>query len=117
SVEDWSTESSASLTECHPRQFFFQSLPFGRVSRFCKPIHERKEALFLGFLGLKTSLDQIDEHAIGAHLPCLGQRPHTLGDTGRNRHALTNSPLHLSHVQHVTPLRTSLHHRSADHHR
>src|SRR5207244_3411642 len=82
--------SSASITECHPRKFFFQSLPFGSVSRFRKSLHEGKEALFLSFFGLKTGLDQIDEHTIGARLPRLGQRAHTLGDPGRNRHALPN---------------------------
>src|SRR5207244_8196756 len=90
SVEDWSTESSASITECHPRKFFFQSLPLGSVSRFRKSLHEGKEALLLSFFGLKTGLDQIDEHTIGARLPRLGQRAHTLGDPGRNRHALPN---------------------------
>src|SRR3989442_1975551 len=90
SVEDWSTESSASITECHPGKFFVQSLPLGSVSRFRKSLHEGKEALLLSFFGLKTGLDQIDEHTIGARLPRLGQRAHTLGDPGRNRHALPN---------------------------
>ncbi len=89
-MEVWSTESSASITEGHPRQFVFQTLPFGSVSRFRKSLHEGVETLLLGFFGLETGLDQIDEHTIGARLPRLGQRAHTLGDTGRNRHALTN---------------------------
>jgi len=73
-VEDWSTESSASITERHPREFFFQSLPFGSVSTFRKSLHEGKETLLLGFFGLKAGLDQIDEHTIGARLSRLGQR-------------------------------------------
>jgi magnesium chelatase family protein len=83
-VEDWSTESSASITECHPRKFFLQSLPLGRAPRFSETIHEQEEPRFLGFFGLKTGLDQIYEHAIGACLPRLGQSAHTPGDTGRN---------------------------------
>jgi len=71
-VEDRSTESSASITERHPREFFLQSLPLGRVSRFSKSIHEQKKLFLLGVFGLKPGLDQVYENAIGACLPCLG---------------------------------------------
>src|SRR5437588_7911315 len=105
SVEDRSTESSASITECHPRKVFLQSLPFGSVVRFRQSIHERKEPFLLALLRLKTGLNQIDKHAVGARLSRLGQRAHTPGDTSRNRHALTNRPLCFSHI-------TMLHHRA-----
>jgi len=111
-VEDWSTESSASVTECHPRKFFLQPLPLGRVSRLSKSIHEQKEPFLLGFFGLKTGFDQIYEHAIRACLPRLGQSAHTPSDTGRNGHALANRPFCFSHVRHITPLCTTLHHSS-----
>src|SRR5438552_3047253 len=64
SVEDWSTESSASITECHPREFFLQSLPLRRVPRFSESSHERKESLLLRFFGLKAGLYQIHEHTV-----------------------------------------------------
>src|SRR5438034_6947010 len=72
SVEDWSTESSASITERHPREFFLQSLPLGRVSRFSESIHEQKKLFLLGVFGLKPGLDQVHENPIGACLPRLG---------------------------------------------
>jgi hypothetical protein len=72
-VEDGSTESSASISEGYPREFFLQPLSLSRVPGLSKPIHERKEAFLLGFLGLKAGLDQIYEYAIGACLPSLGQ--------------------------------------------
>lgn len=112
SVEDWSTESSASLTECHPRKFFFKSLPFGRVRRFSQPIHECKEPFLLGVFRVKTGLDQIDEHAIGACLPRPGQRAHTPRNAGRNGHTLTNRSFCFSHVNYSTPWCTRLHHLS-----
>jgi hypothetical protein len=56
-VEDWSTESSASIAERHPRKFFFQSLPLGRVRRFSQSIHEQEEPFLLGFFGSKTGLE------------------------------------------------------------
>jgi hypothetical protein len=84
SVEDWSTESSASITERHPRKLFFQALPLGRIRGFCKPIHEQEEAFLLGFPRLKAGLDQIDEHPISAGPPGLGQSAHTPGDTVRD---------------------------------
>jgi len=71
-VEDRSTESSASITERHPRELFLQSLTLGRVARFSKSIHEQKKLLFLGVFGLKPGLDQVYENAIGACLPRLG---------------------------------------------
>ena len=49
SVEDWSTESSASVTKGHPRKFFFQSLPLGRVRGFSKSLHAQQETFLLGF--------------------------------------------------------------------
>jgi hypothetical protein len=81
-VEDGSTESSASISEGYPREFFLQPLPLSRVPGLSKPIHERKEAFLLGFLGLKAGLNQIDEYAIGACLPSLGQSAYTPGDLG-----------------------------------
>ena len=110
SVEGLSTGSSASVTECHSRELVFQSLAFGRVRGFSKALHERKEMFPFGFFRLKAGLDQIDEYAIGACLPRLGQSAHTLGDTCRNRHALTNRPSCFSHVatlHHCTPRCTS----------
>jgi len=70
-VEDRSTESSASLTECHPRKFFLQSFSLGGVRRLSQSIHEQKESLLLGVFRLQTRLEQIDEHAIGAGLSRL----------------------------------------------
>ena len=109
-MEDWSTESSASITECHPGKFFFQSLPLGRVRRFSQSVHQRKETFLLGFFGSKTDLDQIYEHAIGACLPRLGQRAHPPGDTGRNRYALPNRSFCFGHAAYITPLSTRMHH-------
>src|SRR3989304_5200765 len=109
-VEDGSTESSASITECHPREFFLQPLPLSRVPRSSKSTHERKETFLLGFLGLKAGLDQIYEYPIGACLPRLGQRAHTPGNTGGDRHALAYESFYFSHVGHATPFCTSAHH-------
>src|SRR2546430_8826934 len=81
-VEDRSTEFSASITECYPREFFLKLLPLSRVPGLSKSTHERKESFLLGFLGLKAGLDQIYEYAIGACPPGLGQGAHTLGNTG-----------------------------------
>jgi hypothetical protein len=74
--------SSASISEGYPREFFLQPLSLSRVPGLSKPIHERKEAFLLGFLGLKAGLNQIDEYAIGACLPSLGQSAYTPGNTG-----------------------------------
>src|SRR3989442_4300883 len=80
SVEDWPTESSASITECHPRKFLFQTLTFCSVSRFGKSFHDGKETLLLGFSRLKAGLDQINKHTIAARLSSLPLRAYTLGD-------------------------------------
>ena len=84
SVEGRSTESSPSITECHPRKFFLQALPLSRVARFGKSIYERKETVLLGFSRLQTDRDQVYEHAIRACLAALGQRAHTSSDACRH---------------------------------
>ena len=83
SVEDRSTESSALVTECHPRKFFLQALPLSRIPRFSKSIYQRKETVLLGFSRLQTDLDQIYEHVIRACLTALGQRAYSPSDTWR----------------------------------
>ena len=112
SVEDRSTESSASAAERHARQLFLQALPLGGVRRFGESTHEREEPFLLGLFGLQAGLDQVDEHTIGARFPCFGQRADTPGDTSRDRDALTDRPLCVSHrpsLHHDAPVCTSAH--------
>jgi hypothetical protein len=65
-VEDRSTGSSASAAERHTRQFLLQALPLGGIGSLGESSDEREEPLLLGVFGLQASLDQVDEHTIGA---------------------------------------------------
>jgi hypothetical protein len=96
-------KSSALLAEGHPRKFFLHPLPLGGIRRLSEPTHEQEEPFLLGFFGLQTGLDQIDKHPIGTCLPRFGQGTHAPGNPSRNRDALTNGSLWLSHGSYVTP--------------
>src|SRR5207302_1418300 len=62
SVEDRSTESSASITEGHPRKLFLQSSPLACVRSLSEPTGEQEESFFLSISGLQAGLDQVYEH-------------------------------------------------------
>src|SRR5438094_10125946 len=83
--------------ERHARQLFLQALPLGRIGRFGESADEREKPFLLSLFGLEAGLDQVDEDAIGTNLPRFGQRADTLGDSGRDRDALTDSFLRFCH--------------------
>src|SRR3990172_12972061 len=78
-----STESLASLTKGHACQLLLQSPPLLRVGRFSEFARQRKETLFLGLLGLQTTLNQLHQDTIGACLLSLRQRTHALAAAAR----------------------------------
>jgi hypothetical protein len=90
-VENRSTESSALDAERHTRKIFLQALSLGAVGRFGEAANQQEKPFLLGFFGLQAGLDQVDEYALGARFSRPGQRTHAPRDTGRNRHALTDS--------------------------
>src|SRR5690348_5575372 len=83
--------SGASVAKHHAAQGVAQTLGFFRIRSVAKLLGELEEFLLFALIGFDAVFNQLDQHAIGAELACLGQTAHLSGGFCGQRDALPHS--------------------------
>lgn len=108
---DPSISPSASVAECHSREFLAESLRFRWIFGLLKTVGELKKRRSPSLIGQDRIRQQIDDRAIPANMAARGDSVNFLSQLGGKRNASPDAIRCCKSRTHISPEYTKIHHR------